>query len=123
MANVKVTREVGEHLVLLILRDLGIPAGGRVLKDTLTQEWQRTGLRDSDMASGVQSLKNKGMLRDFDFETLELTPAGHKRMFSLRLSSLGTALSAKRALAALGKREQDDTDAPYEPGASDDRRS
>ena len=95
-----------------------------MLHASLAEQWDSTGLRTQDLTRGVRALQNKGQLREFDYETLELTPAGHKRMYSMRLSSMSTAVAAKRALAAAAKLHagEGDAEGPYVSGQSEERR-
>lgn len=100
-----------ERMLLMILRELGIPSGGRVLNTTLESEWKKLGLREADFHTGLDGLTRKKQLRQYDYEAMELTVAGQRRMHSMRLSEIAGSLSARRVLTRAAEQAREDADA------------
>lgn len=105
--EVPVTPLLCERVLLTVMRELGLPSGGRVLRATLDTEWDKTGLRQTDLAGAITGLISKQQMRQFDFETLELLPAGHRRMHSARFSEIASGLAARRVLSQVARRSED----------------
>lgn len=110
-AELPITPQLCERVLLTMLRELGLPSGGRVLRATLDSEWDKTGLRDRDLEAAINGLIGKHQMRQYDFETLELLPAGYRRIHSTRFSEIASSLAARRVLARVAQRnETDDED-------------
>ena len=109
-----VTPQLCERILLTVLRELGIPSGGRVLRATLDTEWNKTGLRDTDLAQAIDGLIGKHQMRQYDFETLELCAAGHRRIHSARFSEIASSLAARRVLSRAAQRLEDEREAENE---------
>lgn len=103
-ADLPITPQLCERVLLTTLRELGLPSGGRVLRATLDSEWDKTGLRDRDLVAAIDGLIGKHQMRLYDFETLELLPAGYRRIHSTRFSEIASSLAARRVLARVAHR-------------------
>lgn len=85
MAKITVTDQVLRNLILQTYHLYNIPATGRLSIFTLEQEWRETGLRDSDLLQGVESLIADGHLQYLRVDEHQDEPC-------LRLSESGYAL-------------------------------
>ena len=107
-SDLPVTPLLCERLLLNIFRELGLRSGGLVLAATLTTEWYKTGLRDKDLEMAIAGLIKKRQLRQYDFETYQLSAIGHRRIHSIKFAEIASALSARRVLARTTQRAEDD---------------
>ncbi len=69
-----------DNAILGIFSGLRLPAGGRVTRSTLTEEWPRQGLHACDLEQGLLRLLHCGHLRldhSSGIELVVLTAQGH----------------------------------------------